>query len=82
MGIPCSYCNVALGERWTTSEVAIDEACDRKGITWEVATHDRKSPLVWDVLNILGEMGAYPSEHVVRVEAEGSYSPRSEVWTR
>jgi type IV secretory pathway VirB4 component len=72
--------DVALGDRRTTLELAIDEAYERKGITDDVATHDRQSPTVRDMLDILEEMSDDPSEYVVRVEAEGEKIADDAVW--
>jgi type IV secretory pathway VirB4 component len=72
--------DVALGDRRTTLELAIDEAYQRKGITDDVATHDRPSPTVRDMLDILEEMSDDPSEYVVRVEAEGEKIAADAVW--
>jgi len=72
--------NVALEDRRTTLELAIDEAYQRKGITDDVATHHRQSPTVRDMLDILEEMSDDPSEYVVRVEAEGKKIAEDAVW--
>jgi type IV secretory pathway VirB4 component len=72
--------NVDLGDRRTTLELAIDEAYERKGITDDVSTHDRESPTVRDVLNILEEMHEDASAFVVRVEAEGAKLEDDAVW--
>ena len=72
--------DVALGDRRTTLELAIDEAYQRKGITDDIATHDRPSPTVRDMLDILEEMSNDPSEYVVRVEAEGEKIAADAVW--
>jgi type IV secretory pathway VirB4 component len=71
---------VELGDRRTTLELAIDEAYDRKGITEDVSTHDRESPTVRDVLDILESMNQNPEEYVVRVEAESEKIQSDVVW--
>ncbi|MCY4732327.1 transferase [Natronomonas gomsonensis] len=72
--------DVELGDRRTTLELAIDEAYDRKGITEDVSTHDRESPTVRDVLDILESMNENPEEYVVRVEAESEKIQSDVVW--
>jgi type IV secretory pathway VirB4 component len=72
--------NISLGDRRTTLELAIDEAYDRVGITDDVATHDRPSPTVRDMLDILEEMSDDPSEYVVRVDDEGRKITDDAVW--
>ncbi|QLD90392.1 transferase [Natronomonas salina] len=72
--------DVDLGDRRTTLELAIDEAYERNGITEDLSTHDRESPTVRDVLNILEEMSNDPGEYVVRVEAESEKIETDAVW--
>jgi type IV secretory pathway VirB4 component len=72
--------DVDLGDRRTTLELAIDEAYDRKGITEDVSTHDRESPTIRDVLDILESMNENPEEYVVRVEAESEKIQSDVVW--
>jgi len=72
--------DVALGDRRTTLELAFDEAYERKGITEDIATHDRESPTVRAVLDILEEMSQTPGEYVVRSDAEGEKIADDAVW--
>ncbi|QLD90797.1 transferase [Natronomonas salina] len=72
--------DIELGDRRTTLELAIDEAYQRKGITEDVTTHDRESPTVRDVLDILEEMSEKPEEYVVRVEAESEKIETDVLW--
>ena len=72
--------DVALGDRRTTLELAFDEAYERKGITEDIATHDRESPTVRAVLDILKEMSQTPGEYVVRSDAEGEKIADDAVW--
>lgn len=72
--------DIELGDRRTTLELAIDEAYEEKGITEDVSTHDRESPTVRDVLDILEAMSETPDEYVVRVEAEGDKIESDAVW--
>jgi hypothetical protein len=72
--------DVSLGDRRTTLELALDEAYDRAGITDDVATHDRPSPTVRDMLDILEEMSDDPGEYVVRVDEEGTKIAEDAVW--
>jgi len=71
---------VELGDRRTTLERAFDEAYDTKGITDDVATHDRESPTVRDVLDILATMSTEPGEYVVRADAEAEKIAADAVW--
>jgi type IV secretory pathway VirB4 component len=72
--------DVALGDRRTTLELAFDEAYERKGITEDIATHDRESPTIRAVLDILEEMSQTPGEYVVRSDAEGEKIADDAVW--
>jgi type IV secretory pathway VirB4 component len=72
--------NVALGDRRTTLELALDEAYARAGITADVSTHDRPSPTVRDLLDVLEELHEDPTEFVVRTEAEGEKLKADAVW--
>ncbi|MEF8825383.1 MAG: transferase [Halapricum sp.] len=72
--------NVDLGDRRTTLEMALDEAYERKGITEDVSTHDRDSPTITDILDILDEMGEDPGPYVVRSVAEGEKLAADAVW--
>jgi hypothetical protein len=72
--------DVSLGDRRTTLELALDVAYDRAGFTDYVATHDRPSPTVRDMLDILEEMSDDPGEYVVRVDEEGTKIAEDAVW--
>ncbi|WP_276258957.1 VirB4 family type IV secretion system protein [Haloglomus litoreum] len=72
--------DVSLGDRRTTLELALDEAYERKGITDDVSTHDRESPTVRDMLDILEEMSEDPESFVVRADAEGEKLADDAVW--
>jgi len=72
--------DVTLGDRRTTLELALDEAYERKGITEDVSTHDRESPTVRDMLDILEEMSDAPEPFVVRADAEGEKLADDAVW--
>ena len=71
---------VQLGDRRTTLELALDEAYERQGITEEIGTHDRESPTVRDILDILEEMSDGPAPFVVRSDAEGEKLADDAVW--
>jgi type IV secretory pathway VirB4 component len=72
--------DVELGTRRTTLERAVDEAYDRQGITDDVETHNRDSPTVRDVLDVLEEMSKSPEEFVVRVDAERETVHDDAIW--
>ncbi|WP_277554059.1 VirB4 family type IV secretion system protein [Halobaculum limi] len=72
--------DVELADRRTTLETALIEAYDRKGITEDVATHDRESPTVRDMLDVLAELSESPEEYVVRTEAEADKIAEDAVW--
>jgi hypothetical protein len=84
------YCPVEANEvhagrlsivlRRTTPESALDEAYERQGITEEIGTHDRESPTVWDIPDILEEMSEEPEPFVVRSDAEGEKLDDDSVW--
>jgi hypothetical protein len=71
---------VQLGDRRMTLELALDEAYERQGITEEIGTHDRDSPTVRDILDILEEMSEAPEPFVVRSDAEGEKLADDAVW--
>ncbi|MCQ4334841.1 transferase [Natronomonas sp. F2-12] len=72
--------DIELGTRRTTLERAVDEAYDRQGITDNAETHDRASPTVRDVLDVLEEMSKSPEEFVVRVDAERETVHDDAIW--
>ena len=61
---------VTLGDRRTTLELALDHAYERAGITEDPSTHDRESPTLRTVLDILTEMTEAPESFIVRTEEE------------
>jgi type IV secretory pathway VirB4 component len=71
---------VELGDRRTTLEPAIDEAYAQAGITDDMATHDRESPTVGDVLDILETLHDEPADFVVRTDAEREKLQDDAVW--
>ncbi|MXR43276.1 transferase [Halobaculum sp. WSA2] len=71
---------VELGDRRTTLEMALGEAYEQQGITEDVATHDRESPTVRDMLDILAAMSESPGEYIVRTAAEAEKISDDAVW--
>ncbi|MXR40785.1 transferase [Halobaculum sp. WSA2] len=71
---------VELGDRRTTLETALTAAYERKDITEDVSTHDRESPTVRDMLDILAEMAESPGEYVIRTDDEAEKIADDAVW--
>jgi type IV secretory pathway VirB4 component len=69
-----------LGDRRPTLETALVETYAERGITADPATHDRESPTLRDVLDVLESMVNAPGEYVVRVEAERGKLREDATW--
>jgi hypothetical protein len=59
-----------LGDRTQTLRRAVQEAYNRNGITRDPATHDRESPTVLDVIEVLESMVEDPAAFGYATEAE------------
>jgi type IV secretory pathway VirB4 component len=71
---------VALDDRRTTLELAIDRAYRSKGITADVTTHGTESPTMQDVLDVLEAMVDDPEPYIVRTVDEGEKLASDAVW--
>lgn len=54
--------NRELGDSRDILETAINESYKRKGITKDIETHDKESPTIMGLINILKEMSSEPEE--------------------
>jgi type IV secretory pathway VirB4 component len=72
--------DVGLEDRRSTLERALRTAYARQGITDDVTTHDRPSPTMETVFDVLEEMTESPEEYVVRSEREAEKIERDAVW--
>jgi hypothetical protein len=71
---------ITLGDRRTTLEVAVEAAYREAGITEDVTTHDRESPTLRDVIDILEELVADPDAYTLRTEAEADKLQADATW--
>ena len=71
---------ISLGDRRTTLELAIETAYRNAGITEDVTTHDRESPTLRDVIDVLEELVADPDAFTLRTEAEAAKLEADATW--
>ena len=71
---------ITLGDRRTTLEVAVEAAYREAGITEDVTTHDRESPTLRDVIDILEAMVDDPESYTLRTEAETAKLQADATW--
>ncbi|ELZ41652.1 transfer complex protein [Halorubrum californiense DSM 19288] len=71
---------VSLGDRRTTLELAIETAYRNAGITEDVTTHDRASPTLRDVIDVLEELVADPDAFTLRTDAEAAKLEADATW--
>ncbi|ELZ40398.1 transfer complex protein [Halorubrum californiense DSM 19288] len=67
---------ISLGDRRTTLELAYRNA----GITEDVTTHDRQSPTLRDVIDVLEELVDDPDAFTLRTEAEAEKLQADATW--
>ena len=71
---------ITLGDRRTTLEVAVETAYRNAGITEDLTTHDRPSPTLRDVIDVLEGLVAEPTEYTLRTEAEAEKLQADATW--
>jgi type IV secretory pathway VirB4 component len=71
---------ITLGDRRTTLELAIDAAYREAGITEDLTTHDRESPTLRDVIDMLEAFAAAPEQQTLRIEAEAEKLQADATW--
>ncbi|ELZ39215.1 transfer complex protein [Halorubrum californiense DSM 19288] len=71
---------ITLGDRRTTLELAIETAYRNAGITEDVTTHDRASPTLRDVIDVLEGIVADPTAHTLRTDAEAEKLNADATW--
>ncbi|MUW14885.1 transferase [Halorubrum sp. CBA1125] len=71
---------ITLGDRRTTLEVAVETAYRNAGITEDLSTHDRPSPTLRDVIDVLEDLVAEPTEYTLRTEAEAAKLQADATW--
>jgi type IV secretory pathway VirB4 component len=71
---------ITLGDRRTTLEVAVEAAYRDAGITEAVATHDRESPTLRDVIDVLEELVDDPEAYTLRTDAEAEKLRADATW--
>jgi hypothetical protein len=59
-----------LGEGRSLLSTALKQTYEQAGITHDVATHDRESPTIRDLLDVLQSMADSPADYVLRTEQE------------
>ncbi|TKX52472.1 transferase, partial [Halorubrum sp. SP3] len=71
---------ISLGDRRTTLEVAIEVAYRNAGITEDVTTHDRESPTLRDVIDVLEAVVDDPDAFTLRTAAEAEKLQADATW--
>ncbi|TKX86485.1 transferase [Halorubrum sp. SS5] len=71
---------ISLGDRRTTLEVAIELAYRNAGITEDVTTHDRESPTLRDVIDVLEAVVDDPDAFTLRTAAEAEKLQADATW--
>lgn len=71
---------ITLGDRRTTLEVAVEMAYHEAGITEDVTTHDKASPTLRDVIDVLEGIVDDPSEYTLRTDAEAEKLQADATW--
>ena len=71
---------IDLGDRRTTLELAVDTAYREAGITEDIATHDRESPTMRDVLDVLETLVDDPETYTLRTDAETEKLETDAAW--
>ncbi|TKX82281.1 VirB4 family type IV secretion system protein [Halorubrum sp. SD626R] len=71
---------ISLGDRRTTLEVAVETAYQNAGITEDITTHERASPTLRDVIDVLETIADEPEEYTLRTEAEAEKLQADATW--